>query len=532
MTNNTKNSIITPLFILLLSIYPSLALLATNIREVDVTVVIRPLLLSLLAAVVINYVILATTKDWKKASLSTAILLVLFFIFGHVVRILIDNLDTLNINSIDVSKRSVEVTSYVVAFIIGIILIYLILKTKNNLNTWVSTMNTMSVALMLFPIIQISAAMLGSTGSPLLPTDATSLARETDAPNPGQDNQLPDIYYIILDGYSRADTLEVLGHDNSKFLSQLEDRGFYIASCSTSIYRATALSIPAALNMDYLWDAIPNTGDKDTNIAPLYDSLIHSRVRNELEQKGYKTISFQTGYQWDEWVDADLYITPTQNQSSEEINKLSITPFEYLYLRNTALYSFIENGRFATQRYYGHYNRVIFTLDELPNIAFIPGSKFVYVHIMAPHHPFIFLPNGSLNSDSRYYETEKGYPSDDDLFIPGYLNSIQFLNSRMPDIIDQIIKNSDTDPVIILQGDHGFVIPERRYNILNAYYLPGQEYDGLLYPTISPVNTFRVVFNQYFQMNMELRDNLMIRADIGGPYRQGRSKPFPEICPE
>ena len=42
-----------------------------------------------------------------------------------------------------------------------------------------------------------------------------------------------------------------------------------------------------------------------------------------------------------------------------------------------------------------------------------------------------------------------------------------------------------------------------RVKILNAYYLP----DGgnkALYPTITPVNTFRVIFNTYFGGNYEL----------------------------
>ena len=39
--------------------------------------------------------------------------------------------------------------------------------------------------------------------------------------------------------------------------------------------------------------------------------------------------------------------------------------------------------------------------------------------------------------------------------------------------------------------------------ILNAYYLPdvGQ---SVLYPSITPVNTFRVIFNLYFNTNYEL----------------------------
>jgi hypothetical protein len=45
--------------------------------------------------------------------------------------------------------------------------------------------------------------------------------------------------------------------------------------------------------------------------------------------------------------------------------------------------------------------------------------------------------------------------------------------------------------------------------IMNAYYLPdgGSE---LLYDSISPVNSFRVILNRYFGMNMDLLDDRCI----------------------
>lgn len=39
--------------------------------------------------------------------------------------------------------------------------------------------------------------------------------------------------------------------------------------------------------------------------------------------------------------------------------------------------------------------------------------------------------------------------------------------------------------------------------ILNAFYLPGVNTD-VLYPNISPVNTFRLVFNLYFNTDLQL----------------------------
>jgi hypothetical protein len=41
--------------------------------------------------------------------------------------------------------------------------------------------------------------------------------------------------------------------------------------------------------------------------------------------------------------------------------------------------------------------------------------------------------------------------------------------------------------------------------IFNAYYLPAQDYSGFTNDT-SPINSFRLVFNQLFRTNFELID--------------------------
>lgn len=81
---------------------------------------------------------------------------------------------------------------------------------------------------------------------------------------------------------------------------------------------------------------------------------------------------------------------------------------------------------------------------------------------------------------------------------PGYQHTITYLNNRFVEIVGKIIRESKVPPIIILQGDHGFSKDDNnRMNIFDAYYLPG---DGKnqIYPSITPVNSFRIIFNTYF----------------------------------
>jgi arylsulfatase A-like enzyme len=173
----------------------------------------------------------------------------------------------------------------------------------------------------------------------------------------------------------------------------------------------------------------------------------------------------------------------------------------------------------------------MFTLDKLTDIPeAIPGPKFVYAQIIFPHPPFIVDAEGSELQNS---------PPDE---LSAYNDQITYLNTTLLKIIDTLFSDSETEPIIILQSDHGATIDyqvhgidkSNRLGILNSYYLPdssmrsnsnqgniSEEDQRLrLYSSISPVNTFRLIFDQYFGGDYGLLDDQSI---------VGRQSPFTTI---
>ena len=121
---------------------------------------------------------------------------------------------------------------------------------------------------------------------------------------------------------------------------------------------------------------------------------------------------------------------------------------------------------------------------------------------MLPHHPYIFGPNGESVSPEKMEARWEGLENDKD----GYLNQVKFVNKKLQQIITTIIDESSIPPIIVIQGDHGLKSKinnmsnptneefHNRLSIINAYHIPTT--NTLPYENITPVNSFRVIFNE------------------------------------
>jgi hypothetical protein len=184
-----------------------------------------------------------------------------------------------------------------------------------------------------------------------------------------------------------------------------------------------------------------------------------------------------------------------------------------------------------------HRRRVLFTLEQLPRTASIRGPKFVFAHLLCPHAPFAFdaegrIPTTTLQLDWR---RDPGVKARQDRgerlteYIPLFRDQTVFIESRILAVIDRILEQQARPPIIILQSDHGPGSrlhdrdPERsdlneRFPILNAYLFPGGAGESL-YPTVTPVNTFRIVFNRFFGGRLALLSERNYFSSWDEPYR-------------
>jgi hypothetical protein len=332
-------------------------------------------------------------------------------------------------------------------------------------------------------------------------------------------DQLPDIFYIILDSYGREDTLEeIYNLDNGEFLTYLESRGFFVADESNSNYPRTELSLASSLNVSYLDEVSQQLGNESDNLLPIKSQIDNNLVFQQLRQAGYKIITFPSGYEL------------TEISSSDQVISFQTAPdsFQNLLINNTPLSLFLLG-----KQYDWHRQRIEYTIDQLPEVSHQTQPTFVFAHILTPHPPFVFGPNGEPINPHRKYGINDGNEflsiANREEYLSGYRDQLVYLNSLITESVERILETSSTQPVIIIQGDHGprsslepdiFNGPRlvERMAILNAYLLPGID-PNLLYPGITPVNSFRLLFNAYLGTNYQLLEDRSYYSTNDKPFQ-------------
>ena len=169
--------------------------------------------------------------------------------------------------------------------------------------------------------------------------------------------------------------------------------------------------------------------------------------------------------------------------------------------------------------------------DEFGNAGKVFDEPvFVWAHVMLPHPPWIFGPNGEeitpgkplLITDNPEFRDAGCEPK------LQYTQQVEFANKKTTEVIEKILENNQNS-IIIVQGDHGtawdlnWKDPTRddawqRLRNFDAIYFPDEVKRDSLSDDRTLVNTFRTVFNEYYGSEYEILENKLYWGWNEKPY--------------
>jgi hypothetical protein len=316
----------------------------------------------------------------------------------------------------------------------------------------------------------------------------------------------PDLYIIIADEYTSGRALsQLFSHDNKPFFNELENRGFKVLTKSRSNYNATAYTMASYFNLNYIM-GLKDTTDSKENIGLCYSLIRKNQFVEYFKKNGYRFFNYSA-------FDFD--------------NEPAFTTHGFLPDKTTPITGQTLSGRILRDLWfhlvtdlnwksainavtYVHLDRNNKTYDQAMDVIknYKEGPKLVYTHLIMPHNPYYYTASGRLRTPdelTEYLRADK----------KAYSEYIFYVNNKLLQLIDHIIKNSTSEPVIFLAGDHGFrhydqsVSPDFQFENLSAISLPVRDYTQL-HDSMTLINQIRTVLNVQFNQNLPLLQDSLI----------------------
>ena len=499
---------------ILVAIFPILIIYSQNVGRVDIEELILPVILLVIFSIALYYGIKIILKNPFKASIIVTLVLIFLFSYGHVYYLLND----VSIDGFDIGRNRYLIPAFTI--ILGISLFFII-KSNRIFDNATSIMNVISIVFLIVAISNIGFVAAENANCENCENqeifyegkDFTKFF-EPHTFSISDEQELPDVYYLILDEYARSDALEEYHNfNNQEFVQYLEKKGFDVADNSFTNYPMSVQAIPATMNMNYINFLADEIGADVRNYEPLigkdFGLYSNNMVIKNFKDMDYKIITFNT-----------FALTLYENKLADKVfcdrekallgNKLLDA------LARTSIFGYyVERWAEAELR-----QVTLCAFDEFGNAGKVFDEPvFVWAHIMLPHPPWIFGPNGEeitpgkplLITDNPEFRDAGWQPK------LQYTQQVEFANKKTIEVIEKILEHNQNS-IIIVQGDHGtawdlnWKDPGRddawqRLRNFNAMYFPDEFKRDSLYEDRTLVNTFRIVFNEYFGSEYEILEN-------------------------
>ena len=503
----------------LIAFFPIIAVYSVNIGLIQLEQFILTTLLVVGSAFLFFLCLKRILKNRKKAALIVTLSFIIFFSFGHVYNML----NQISIDDVDLGSNRILLPIFAILFGIGS---FLIIKTKRTLDNATSIANTISVVLIFVIVVMVGIETFGCDEC-LIQQDTSwyfdffsdekidfSSYFEDHSFSISESGSLPNIYYIILDGYPRNDVLKKhVNFDNSEFTDLLKQRGFHVAENSHANYSFSSPSISSTMNMNYINFLVDEVGEDSRDYNPIlgkdFGLYADNQVIKNFKLMGYKVVKIGL---------AATYL--------HEIPLADLSPcYKTIHLMDNRLFDAVGSTSmvgYFIERWAEEQQRQIILCDfeELPKASgYFEEPVFVWSHIMLPHFPLIFGPNGEPITPGQSLLTmnHPEYTGSGWNIKTQFVQQIQFANKKSIEFIDKILEN-EKQSIIIIQSDHGSAFginlqdPTdddiiQRLSNLNAIYFPDEKHREVLTDDLTNVNTFRIVFNSYFGSDYEILED-------------------------
>ncbi|MFM7839743.1 MAG: hypothetical protein ACKO6K_09250, partial [Chitinophagaceae bacterium] len=318
----------------------------------------------------------------------------------------------------------------------------------------------------------------------------------------------PDLYLIVWDEYTGNDGLQsFFGYANDSFTVQLSRRNFQLSGHARSNYSFTVFSMASLLNLGYLdfnEKLLPeNTYAYQASLRLIRENAFMQYLRNfgyTLVNRSPFDLFEETAFHSQEKLPQGLRLLfwPTlPAQIAEALPRYFAAQVKWPYFFNQWVTESIA------------YNESLFR-DTLPKIlADNNQPDCYYAHFNMPHEPFVFSAGGQLLQPLSGLTMEE--------YKRNYLSYLQYTNSRVLAYVDQLLRDTRGQAVILLVSDHGFRggaevgmrtgVP---FSCLQACYLPAG-FQRRWNDSTTQVNLLRGLYNSMHTDSLPfLADTLFI----------------------
>jgi hypothetical protein len=468
-----------PLHPVLLAAYAVLFLYAENLSEVLLIDVQAPLARAVLGATAATLVLGLLFRNAARGALVASALVAGVFGYGHVAGLL--------------AGGGPDDRLLLGAWVVVVLVAIVTAVRARSVARLTSGLNVLALVLVILAAASIVPYELARVARAPVTQPGSVVAGE--APPTTR-----DIWYLVFDRYGSASAIERrFGITGNDLYGWLADRGFHVPADSRANYRATDFSLASTLNLRYLDELTEEVGPNSGDRTPARRLIQDHAVGHFLQERGYRY------YHIGSWFDP----TSAMPFADESLGPGVTSEFESV-LRDTTVLPAIDrvSGVETPEATFRdrHREGTLFAFRQLHRLQSAPGPKFVFAHVLLPHDPYVFRADGSPISEAQAdAEDEAGL----------YEGQLEYANARIKALVEDLLDVPEaTRPIVIVQADEGPLLcrsvdcPEFsadymaiRFGILNALYLPG--ITEPLPARWTPVNTFRLIFREYFGADLE-----------------------------